>query len=456
MPNKVKKNMGLGLMFAGAFFLFEPYFSVFDFFPDVIGYCLIFAALAQFADINYHIEEARIRFKKAIYVYVAKILFLILTFGLMGQQDRPVMTALYSFIFTVADCVILIPAFKEFFEGLLYSAAQTESNTLYRRAFSEKKNSRLMKRSYTDGNITSKAYAASVRFLIVKNITVMIPELTSLINDSYYEFVGLLRLLGVILSLWSGIDWLVYIIRFMRLLLKDRVYMDYIEGKYIAEILPNEGLQKRRSICSALTFIFLGFVLSADFYSDYINILPDFISSALITIGVLRLGVHVNQKNKTSLFLSLASTVVGIIYYAVSLRFYIPYYPEAIKIYYDAYVLYYAMLALEIVNALLYISVVCSVSFMLLNLLRRNGVDGQYKYRDSEMFKSAIAAIVFSILAEGTTVFYLWSQPYSIEIWFMEAASVISIVLCGVFALYSSLGFIDGVKSEINYKYRIS
>ena len=100
MNVKTKRNMGLSSMILSFFFLFNPDFSAVDPIPDIIGYAILYFALVNLADVNYHFEEARIKFKYAIYAGFAEIAAILILFGIVAPSERSMFTLIIAFVFS--------------------------------------------------------------------------------------------------------------------------------------------------------------------------------------------------------------------------------------------------------------------------------------------------------------------------------------------------------------------
>ena len=53
-----KTRIRTPLLFAGLFFLINPYFAMFDVLPDLIGYALICYAISDLAKLEFRMESA--------------------------------------------------------------------------------------------------------------------------------------------------------------------------------------------------------------------------------------------------------------------------------------------------------------------------------------------------------------------------------------------------------------
>ena len=90
-------------------------------------------------------------------------------------------------------------------------------------------------------------------FVIAKNTLALAPELTSLINNNQYTYIGLLRFFSVIICFVFGIFFLVKTVRYFIAIKKDKVFIDALEGKYKSDVLPKTHIFTQRTISAILT-----------------------------------------------------------------------------------------------------------------------------------------------------------------------------------------------------------
>ena len=70
--------MGIGLIFIGCCFLFNPVISLVDVLPDFFGMILILRGMSKIADLNNHIGESYLKMKAAMWVSLGKLVALFL------------------------------------------------------------------------------------------------------------------------------------------------------------------------------------------------------------------------------------------------------------------------------------------------------------------------------------------------------------------------------------------
>ena len=74
--------LGLGLVLAGACFLFDPFVSIFDILPDFVGYLLIAAGLYRLGDLDDRLADAARLSRRLAWLGLARVLAMVLAFGL--------------------------------------------------------------------------------------------------------------------------------------------------------------------------------------------------------------------------------------------------------------------------------------------------------------------------------------------------------------------------------------
>ena len=133
MKGKKKKtknaSLGLELFLFGCVFLFEPFLGVYDILPDIIGALLICAGLRKLAFFEKKLMESAARFKVYIWVCIARIAVEILA-SMKDSIFDSTMLLTFAFVFGVLDCILLIPAFLAFFEGMEYVYVRGDGSNL--------------------------------------------------------------------------------------------------------------------------------------------------------------------------------------------------------------------------------------------------------------------------------------------------------------------------------------
>lgn len=304
---KLNRSLGLGMITAGAWFLFEPYIGVLDLLPDAAGYLFIFLGLYRMADLDDRLAEARKGARNLALLGLARLVAMFLSFGVVSPTEQPVFMLLALFSLAVLDCLVLVPMWRNFCGGLLYLGARHDATVMFDRRGLGKR-----PRIY---NMVERYTTISTVFFILHEALAVLPELTVLSHEKggaelgqgthYYDFVGFFRVVGIAISLVLGIIWLILTIRTIRRLKGDTPFFARLTEKYRAEILPRHDLFARRAVGSAMVCLIVAAVLSMDIYLDGINLVPDFLSAILLLLSVLFLQKYAG-KNRLAQVLTVA------------------------------------------------------------------------------------------------------------------------------------------------------
>lgn len=306
------KYMGFGAAVASAAFLFNPDIALIDILPDFIGYLLLTLSLRFMRDLSPHFENAWRRFRLLTVVTVAKFISLFWVMGVLTNAlEKPTMLLLLSFVFSILELIWGIPAWFSFTEGLIIHAQTTggEYPLLEKGA-----------KSYRPGKNVSVSFRnTTVFFMIAKAFFANISEFSALSEHSYddkafnwYRFVGLYRVFAVAIGAVIGVIWLVCALRFLIGVMKDEKLIESAKSKYETTVLPNSGLFIRRDISFLLTLVCAATLLSADFYIDKVNFLPDTLSALLFVFIFVKMKPYY-EKYKTGLAISAAYTVISVV-----------------------------------------------------------------------------------------------------------------------------------------------
>ncbi len=280
MKNKNEK-MGLLIIAFAFIFLFNPNFNIVDILPDFIGYALLSVGLSKLADMNDDIAAAHKGFSRALVLDLIKIGALFLVFGTQNPEEQKTMLLLVSFVFAVAELIVLIPAYKSLFGGLMGLGYRFDNTSILGSHYNRKKN--------RTENIRLFTYV----FLIVKSAGYALPEFAVLSTQSYdefssalylYDYIGLLRSFAIIVSLIGGLVWLCLIESYFGRIRKDKPFMAGIVGEYNEKILPKTSLFIRKSVKNMSLFFFAAAILCLDFRIESFNVLIDTLAAVSLLI----------------------------------------------------------------------------------------------------------------------------------------------------------------------------
>ncbi len=445
--NTKQKRMGFSLMIASFFFLFNPEFAAIDPIPDLFGCVLMYFALTKLSDINVHFEEARVKFKRAIYVGIAELVALAILFGLVIESERSITLLIMTFVFGIADIIVLLPAFKELYEGFANLGMLCDGSAM----FKNKKGKE---------NRTESVLLITRIFVISKAALACLPEFTSLINNSEYRFVGILRVFAVIISLVIGIIWFIKSISYITAIKKDKSFIDNISKKYTVLRETRPLLFVKRRLIFGIGIICMGLALSIDLYGDYFNFLPDFVGAAVILFGACSLRKF-SPRWKLVSALSVIYGFISAASWTLSLRFFNEYYPQAAQKITDAYNKFQAMFYADIADAVFFVILVISCVLLFADVAKTHAAP---KDKDvlckgdlffEELKKSKIILILLAILSSAVTIYYVYFLTSYSNAWYIRMSFVFTFVCDIAFAAYA-IWFGNTLKKEISSRYSLA
>lgn len=357
----VKKHMGLGGIALAFLFFFNPNLHVMDLLPDFIGYILLCRALGQLADLNESIEGAVALFRRMIFIDAGKWLAILWIFGLAAANERSSSMLLWTFVFSVVELIVLIPAYNKLFEGLTQFGYFYSDEAI----FGTKEGSR--RKSNTD-----RIRNLTVAFVILKSVLTVLPEFTDLTSTSYdenasavlnlYQYIGHLRFLAALPIFAVGLIWFFRICAYFRRLRRDTALMNGLRKDYEEKICPKTGRFVRRDFGLACILLLVAVILGLDLRFDQKNLLPDFLSVILFSSFFIVVTRHISiKKARWILPISVygAACVASAI---VEWRFFDEYYYGAIWKSDDALSIYRVILGLDVLKAILFLWVVLTVA----------------------------------------------------------------------------------------------
>ncbi len=311
---KLTRYLGLGYILAGACFLFDPYIGIVDVLPDCIGYLFFFLGLYRFADLDDRLGEALKGARNLALVGIARWIAMLLAFGFVSPTEQPVFMLLALFSLAVLDCIALIPMWKHFCGGLLYMGSRYDATAMFDR--------RKVGGKQGTYNAVEKYTAVSVVFFILHEALAVLPELTVLSHEKggaelgqgthYYDFVGLFRGIGILISLVLGIIWLILTTRFIRKLRGDKPFFEKLTEKYRADVLTLHDMWAMRAVRSSMICLITAAVFSLDFYLDGVNLLPDILAAVLLILSVWFIRPYAGKKPLLPLVIAVFGAVSAV------------------------------------------------------------------------------------------------------------------------------------------------
>lgn len=295
MKNK-KDLLRLGLIGAGAIFLFNPTINIVDPLPDFIGYWLIALGLTAMAYLSGALSAARKNFVYLAFITAGK---LAVSFALPRATET--FTVLMAFSFAVAEAVLFIPAMSNLFEGMSSLGLRLGSDDVFYVPLSRGKAKKAEKLNKTFSRMTVGALKIfTIIAFIVRAAGSVIPTLPSLMlyGDTLFvtsgqinwsDYVGVLYILAWIAGFAVGIPWLSSFMRYWKGVSKDGVFTSPLCEKYENEVLTDKGrlasdrMKKVMIICVVMSISTIYLPI------DYVNAIPGFITAGLCVAAFLYL-----------------------------------------------------------------------------------------------------------------------------------------------------------------------
>lgn len=447
MTGKLNKNVGFSLLPIAAFFLFEPGYAVYDLLPDFIGYIIVCIAIINLADLNSRVEDSFRLFRRAAMISVLRYVAIYFLEKNFSAEEHSVGTLLFAFVFAVAELVTLIPAYKSLLDGILHLGMLYDGSAPY------------AQKRVRGANATEKLYRLTFALVTVRALAMTLPEFTTLKTHSLYEFITLLRVFGVIVTLPIGIIWLVNFVKYCSSIRRDEAFIAKLTEKYTQNAKTNPQFYVARTLRVGIGILSAALVLSLDFYSNHINYIPDLIFYALIIISAVILRGFSGKAK----FLIAAGTVGGAVSvfnaYSAS-HFMDNFYFSAIIKDVEAYKAYYTRFFAEIAEAITFIAVVFLILSVVSDVFKSHtdmAREGKDTFKRELRAKYKIGCIFFSIFALFSAmggIYYVFSQPFYYEAWYFYYSIMISTALDIAFAA-ASLFFLGFIRQSIDFRYKL-
>lgn len=484
MNGKLKKNIGFSLMPFAFLFLFEPRYTLVDPLPDFIGYLILCAAIINLADINPRIYEAFLGFRKAILVSVLKYvaLYMLYSFvyesattpvydgvedwaiGVFHESEMAVGILLFVFVFGLFEMVVLIPAYRSLFEGLLSLGMYNDGTAIYLK--------KITKREKTDRktghktvlvreskrNLTEKAYFLTVSLILGQALANILPELTTLDSNTSYEFVVHLRVLLMVILAPISIAWLVKMLGYCSKIRMDTPFINNVSQKYVAFATENPDLYVVRKLVMGISSLIVAAVLCLNLYVNDIKVIPGFLFAMIVVFSAVTLRKYSKKWIPVTVAAAVNAILSTILYFA-TVKFYS--YTSLSNL--EAYNSYNLLVGLSIAEAVLFVISFIFTLTMIWEIYREHTdicfarEKQSYTAEKTYFIKGAIACTLSAILMAFANVYYVYANhPYFITNvkWVVEYSSVIvlgiSLVFIGIL-IYN----IGNVINSIKYHYKL-
>ncbi len=404
---KIKKNLGIGLWIAAVIFLFEPNINLVDIFPDVFGYILLCNAISRIATLNDSVDDALVKFRKMILVSGLKPASLMMIYGVFAEHERPTSVLLFTFCFSLAELLFLIPAYNALFDGLL--------SLVSRRGATED----FTKKGFVA--LGEKAHRFTTVFIIAKALCSTLPELTVLCNDIYteniimylYNFINHFRVISVIICLVFSIIWLVRNCRFINSLVKNKPLMEKLTESFSEISRAREGLFIQKNLSAGVFVFVIAAVFCVDLHMPDYNVIPDVLAAVLLALGAFLLKKYL-KRYKQTVVLSAVYFVVSAVASFMRVSFLEEYgFFTAANHDEGAYLYFIGMCASTVVENILFVLTVFSAVYLLRELvMKHTGVEIAGVEQKSlpatarQLFKKLWITGVLSIFAAIWSIIY--------------------------------------------------
>lgn len=280
--------MGVGMIAAGMIFLFNPFVNIVDVLPDFIGYALIIFGLTKTSFLDERLKDARRGMSIMLLISVIKTALL----TLLPRVDST-MVLLFAFSFFVAESIFAIPAFLNLYRGFVGLGEIYGGTSIFyiRRRQLSAKTVRLRgidpdsPEAFVTQSGVGGLMALTNIFIILRGVMSFLPELTALQSpnsvryESWSYFNWIFRSASVIFLLPLAIIWARAAYKYFTGIKHDGVFIDTITEKYDREVRPHTGMLCACHMKSVYCLIIAVAVASGNFYIDYVNILPSFVSA---------------------------------------------------------------------------------------------------------------------------------------------------------------------------------
>ncbi len=390
-------------------FLFNPIISVFDIFPDVLGYFLIMKAFSKASYVYDNADETRQLFKTMSLISIFKLICLII----LPFTDST-MALVFSFTFAIIEFIFGISAFRRMFDTVSYIYLRLGEDVSVPKC--------------------EKLKRFTIAFFVVRIACSTIPDLFALFLSNpqkawMFRFRILFFFILTIVALVVGIVWLVKTISFFKNTLTDSV-KDKIEVDFTETMKDRQSVFFSKDFILAISTISVSMLFTIDLYIDKIDFLSDlFIAPILlITFGFLLKKGHILLAKYEKLLMSMicvhfVSSVFNIIF---TTRYDKEYLKSSVLRSDGALKMYIPVAVFAILSAVLMLF----ISILVLRLLKRYtlqriyenprffseySVEGFVKEFSEEIDKKMRFSFILAIASGMSSVLYPFVIPYKEE-----------------------------------------
>lgn len=466
---QIKKNLGLGNLIIASIFLFNPNMVVIDFLPDFIGYIFMILGLSQLADLNYYFENAIKGFRRMLIVSLAQFASIFILFGLVSPKEQGSTLMLFAFLFGTLEIIFLVPAFKSFFDGMIYIGSRYESTSIFyvkptKPAKLKRKKDKPQRPSQ---NVTIKTMRLTVLFVVTKALITFAPEALAIFDTesgynrvvNLYDFVELFRTCAIFILIPICVLWLYKFIKYIISIIKDENLIDLLTKKYTEEIAPKEFLFIQRYIRLAFIVLIIGIVFNIDFYIDNLSILPDFICP-LILIVVYKIVRKFTRAPRLAYVFSIGYFITSLSTYILNFIYFSNFTLTIKEISQEASTLFTVLTVSKIIDSVFFILAIIPLLPIIKEVIEKNtgfapvssanyNADDKVKYVQAMLKKKLTVLFVLTILSGISSICYILFVSSFALMWLIEFTVLLT------FTVYFG-HTLNAIQEEIEYKYMLS
>ncbi len=467
-----------GWVIFGLALLVFPNINIVDLFPDFIGYLIIARALSYGVCKAPYFEEARTSFRRLALINALRIpAMLLVNYIRMGNQSDTDIFALVTLVFSIVETVMLCTAIQNLLAAIGYLSERTDLSAAIRpiTLFGKPRIS-----AQTVWNLSycfagSRALLAFIPEVLLMTQT---EDGTNLVIHPLAPYYPIVFIICFSLSLLIGIIWLALTAKYVTAIGKEGLYYSAIDSIVSEERRPElERTLKLRKISAAINTMIVAsvftFEINFDNFGD-MNILPRFIFSLILFIGVQRL-VGKTGKTRLAAILTAAHGIVSIVTHVLLIVFLESWSYTEIKLIDAAREAYTPIIILSFVESLLLIALLAVVLFTVHGFARENTKTSpdsdNYGTPDRDFHRSllikgciytgigilvAISKPILTLLSGGADYLYTGSADGGITTivttaapWFGTVTTLLSFVYIGASVYYLGI-----LKDEVKMKYQ--
>lgn len=438
-------------------FLFNPNIGLVDILPDCIGYVLLVLALSRVAVIDERIESAHALFIRLIYITLVRFALLFITFSVIPLTDRSTSMLLFSFVCDVLELITLVPALIKLFDGVLYLAERHNGDAVYLR----------FKR--TNKTVTERVRNTAIVFAMAKAVFGTLPEFSSLSahegwNESIWArmhyYIGMFRIIGILVSLIFGIIFLCSALKYVRLLKKDAEFFDRLYTVYESEIATRPDYLARRAASVAFGFFVAASVFIVDFSLDGYNVIPDVLAAICLIAGLLVMRKYINNWKLPAIVATMYG-VVSLVGIVLEYIFASKYYIDAIDVDPETYNFFVVVCVLCVLSSVIFAStMIITVKGTLAEIIDKYtgfSMTTNDTYDPSDKVKQLHIALkrrttILIVLSVLSAMLSIAAKLLVTTIGFLWMISIVADVVYAVF----TFKILAEIKDQIDYKYMLS